>query len=163
MNERTPTCCISYSDDRPSSDPHALRIDQGRAQKSCNGAIYCRTALLQHEPGITDSLQRIYGKCVNSQSARVCRPREPFNCWMIISAELRVTRWNRCVLPRSRFNPVLMLEAVFVPLYRRYDKFRKHPAGARLNEVCIVCTGNTELMIQFVGRFHSGVVYFVSV
>ena len=68
MNERSPTCFLSYSDYRPSSEPHALRIDQGRAQKSCNGAIYCRAALLQHVPGKTTSFHRIYGKCVNSQS-----------------------------------------------------------------------------------------------
>lgn len=45
------TCFISDSDDRSSTDPHALRVDHRVAQKSCNGAIYCRAALLQHIPG----------------------------------------------------------------------------------------------------------------
>lgn len=45
------TCFISDGDYRPSSDPHALRVDYRRAQKSCNGAIYCRTPLLEHAPG----------------------------------------------------------------------------------------------------------------
>lgn len=51
MKERKPTYFISYSDYRPSSNPHALRIDNRRAQKSCNGAICCWTPLLEHAPG----------------------------------------------------------------------------------------------------------------
>lgn len=51
MNERKPTCFISYDDYRPSSNPHALRIDHRRAQKSCNGAICCWAPLLEHAPG----------------------------------------------------------------------------------------------------------------
>lgn len=48
--KHTPTCFTSDSDYRPSSDPHALRVDHRGAEKSCNGAIYCRTSLLQHAP-----------------------------------------------------------------------------------------------------------------
>lgn len=47
---RRPTCFVSDSEYGPSSDPHALRIDKRRAQKSCNGAIYCRPSLLEHVP-----------------------------------------------------------------------------------------------------------------
>lgn len=46
-----PTFFIPYGDDGASSDPHALRVDHRRAQESCNGAIYCRTPLLEHFPG----------------------------------------------------------------------------------------------------------------
>lgn len=44
------TSFIPDSDYGASSNPHALRIDHGRAQKSCNGAIYRRAALLQNIP-----------------------------------------------------------------------------------------------------------------
>lgn len=56
MNERKPTCFISYDDYRPSSNPHALRIDHRRAQKSCNGAICCWAPLLEHAPGKKTSI-----------------------------------------------------------------------------------------------------------
>lgn len=48
---KRPTCFISYSEYRPSSNPHALRIDHRCAQKSGNGAIYCRPPLLEHVSG----------------------------------------------------------------------------------------------------------------
>lgn len=38
--EKNATSFIPESDDGASSNPHALRIDHGGAQKSCNGAIY---------------------------------------------------------------------------------------------------------------------------
>lgn len=59
---RRPTCFISNSDNRPSSNPHALRIDHRRAQKSCNGAIYCWTPLLEHAPGKESVLTGYNGK-----------------------------------------------------------------------------------------------------
>lgn len=45
------TWFIPYGEYGPPSDAHALRVDHGRAQKSCNGAIYCRPSLLEHAPG----------------------------------------------------------------------------------------------------------------
>lgn len=38
--EKNATSFIPDSDYGASSNPHALRIDHGGAQKSCNGAIY---------------------------------------------------------------------------------------------------------------------------
>lgn len=44
------TSFIPDSDYGAPSNPHALRIDHGGAQKSCNGAIYRRASLLQNIP-----------------------------------------------------------------------------------------------------------------